>query len=53
MIDPNHVYTVHDTYTGTGCAMCGLAPCEHTSFDWLINGKQVIDPLERTKAFTL
>lgn len=51
MIDPNHLFTVHHTYTGKGCAMCGLAPCEHTSLDWMIEGEKKTDPLERTRAF--
>jgi hypothetical protein len=50
MIDPNHLFTVHHTYTGLGCAVCGLAPCEHPSFDWLVEGEKRIDPLDRSNA---
>ena len=47
MADLNHLFTVHVTYTGKGCAMCGLAPVDHTSDDWMVNGERVVDPLER------
>lgn len=41
MIDPNHPYTLHHTYTGKGCAHCGKAASEHQQEFWLVNGKQV------------
>lgn len=47
MTDPKHLFTVHHTYAGNGCAMCGLAPVDHESYDWMVNGERVADPLER------
>jgi hypothetical protein len=41
MRDPNHVYTLHHTYTGPGCAHCGKPLEEHASKDQLVNGKEV------------
>lgn len=29
MIDPQHPYTTHPTYTGQGCAMCGKNEYSH------------------------
>jgi hypothetical protein len=46
VIDPNHLFTLHRTYTGKGCAMCGQAPVDHTSDDWLVDGVKTHDPLE-------
>jgi hypothetical protein len=46
VIDPNHLFTLHRTYTGKGCAMCGQAPVDHTSDDWLVDG--VKTPVEST-----
>lgn len=43
MIDPNHPYTLHHTYTGKGCALCGKSAEQHPQEFWLVNGKQV-DP---------
>jgi hypothetical protein len=40
MIDPNHLYTLHQTYTGTDCALCGKPATEHPLEYWMINGKQ-------------
>lgn len=47
MIDPKHLFTVHATYTGEGCAVCGRAPVDHESLDWLVAGVRTPDPLER------
>lgn len=46
-VDPAHLFTVHHTYTGAGCAMCGRAPVDHESYDWLVEGERRVDPLER------
>jgi hypothetical protein len=46
MIDPKHLFTVHNSYTGKGCALCGLAPVDHDLLDWMINGERITDPLE-------
>lgn len=40
MIDANHPYTLHDTYTGAGCALCGKPESEHTQDYILVNGKK-------------
>ena len=48
MIDPNHLYTLHHTYTGKGCAMCGKDETEHQRESWMVDGKQV-NPSEVTK----
>ena len=47
MTDPKHLFTVHHTFTGKGCAICGLAPVDHESYDWMVEGERVTDPLER------
>lgn len=41
MVDPNHLYTLHHTYTGDGCALCGKTATEHQQELWMVNGKQV------------
>jgi len=41
MIDPNHPYTLHQSYTGKGCALCGKSSDEHQQEFWMVDGKQV------------
>lgn len=41
MVDANHPYTLHHTYTGKGCAHCGKEAAEHSQEFWLVDGKQV------------
>lgn len=48
MIDANHLYTLHHTYTGTGCAHCGKSAAEHSSEAWMVNGNKVEVPSATT-----
>lgn len=41
MVDPNHPYTLHRSYTGVGCALCGKSAADHSQEFWLVDGKQV------------
>lgn len=38
-----HSYTLHQTYTGHGCAMCGqfYDDPRHDGLDWLVEGVRV------------
>lgn len=41
MIDPKHLYTLHNTYTGFGCAICGHDATNHPTEAWFHNGNKV------------
>jgi hypothetical protein len=47
MIDPNHLFTLHHTYTGLGCAICGRGPEAHSAEQWLVNGEKKEPPKEK------
>lgn len=36
-----HAYTLHHTYTGRGCAMCGLNAETHKADHWLVDGERI------------
>ena len=36
-----HLYTLHHTYTGQGCAICGKEAQDHQLDLWLVNGEKV------------
>ena len=39
----NHPYTLHKTYTGEGCAMCGRVQEEHNpALGKLVNGEKIL-----------
>jgi hypothetical protein len=40
-----HLYTIHATYTGEGCAMCGKDPHPDHALDfWFFNGEKIVPP---------
>jgi hypothetical protein len=47
MIDVNHLFTLHRTYTGLGCAICGKGPESHPPDLWLVNGEKKEPPKEK------
>lgn len=49
MIDPNHLFTLHHTYTGSGCALCGKGPESHSPDQWSIDGVKQAPPKEDKK----
>jgi hypothetical protein len=52
VIDPNHAFTLHFTYTGAGCAHCGKDGDAHQQQYWMKNGVKVtpvtMEPLEQS-----
>jgi hypothetical protein len=40
-----HLYTLHRTYTGAGCAMCGAGPVNHPPDTWLVDGEKKANEL--------
>jgi hypothetical protein len=41
MVNAHHLYSLHHTYTGKGCALCGKSAEEHQQDFWMVDGKQV------------
>jgi len=35
-----HLYTLHHTYTGAGCALCGRTAEEHPPDVWMVDGER-------------